>query len=206
MITDGMIKELREQISHLLSPHRYSHTLGVERMAAFLASKCLPDKVSEARVAALLHDITKEFTAERHLKILDENNVAPLDSDPFLSSALLHSQTAPFYVMDKFSRYATSEILSAIEKHTTADKDMSVLDKIIFLADFIEDTRPYPDSKLVSAFVMDAMISKDINENISVLDRACVMEIDSTISSLKERGREVNSRTLLARDSLISKN
>ena len=205
MITDEMLEQLREQVSYLLSPHRYSHTIGVEKMAVFLAKKCLPDKVSEVRVAALLHDITKELSKEQHLEILHENNVAPTDSDSS-STALLHSQTAPFYVLDKFNRFASPEILSAIEKHTTADVDMSILDKIIFLADFIEDTRPYPDSKSVSAFVKDSMTSEDIDDNISVLDRACVMEIDSTISTLKRQGRAVDPKTLLARDALISKN
>ena len=204
MITDEMLEQLREQVSHLLSPHRYNHTLGVERMAAFLAGKCLPDKVPEARVAALLHDITKELSEEQHLELLLKNNVTPSDVDSS-SAALLHSQTAPFYVLDKFGQFASPEILSAIEKHTTADTDMSILDKIIFLADFIEDTRPYPDSKSVSAFVKDSMTSENTADNISVLDRACVMEIDSTISSLKRRGRALNPKTLLARDALISK-
>ena len=77
--------------------------------------------------------------------------------------------------------------------------------EIIFLADFIEDGRKYPDSLATRKYVFDNMESGNIPKNISVLHRACLMEIDSTLSHLKTMGKDISGRTLMAKKSLISK-
>ena len=204
MITEQMILELREQISTRLSPRRFNHTLGVERAAEFLARKCLPEKVFEARAAAILHDVTKELSFDEQMDIIRKNSVF-LTEEELSLPALLHSHTAVAVIQSDFPECATEEILSAVDKHTTGDENMSVFDKIVFLADFIEDTRVYPASLSAARFVKESMKTKNIKANIYVLNRACIMEFDSTIEHLKRTGRKINSKTLLARDSLISK-
>ncbi|MBR5140281.1 MAG: hypothetical protein IKV16_04420, partial [Clostridia bacterium] len=97
------------------------------------------------------------------------------------------------------------EIESAISSHTLGNENMSVFDKIIFLADFIEETRTHSDCIVTAEFVYNSMRIGRVEENISVLNTACIMEIDSTIISLKKRNIPVNRMTLLARGSLISK-
>ena len=204
MITEQMLVELREQISIRLSPRRFKHTLGVERAAEFLARKCLPERVFEARAAAILHDVTKELSFEEQLDIIRENSII-LTEEELSIPALLHSHTAVAVIQSDFAKFATEEILSAVDKHTTGDENMSVFDKIIFLADFIEDTRVYPTSLTTARFVRESMKTKNIGANIYALNKACIMEFDSTIEHLKRTGRKINTKTLLARDSLISK-
>ena len=83
---------------------------------------------------------------------------------------------------------------------------MSVFDEILFLADFIEDGREYHDSLLTRNYVFDNMRIGNITENVLILHKACLMEIDSTIAHLKELGKAISKKTLLAKESLLSKN
>lgn len=203
MITEEMLLNLREKISRVLSPKRFNHTLGVERAAEFLARKCLPQKIMEARAAALLHDVTKELSYEEHFDIILRNGIFLTEEEKELP-ALLHALTATVLIRETFSEFASEEILSAVAKHTTGEADMTILDKIVFLADFIEDTRIYPASLTTARFVKNSMKTRNVKANLIALDRACVMEIDSTISHLGRLGKKINTKTLLARDALIS--
>ena len=140
MISHSDIENLRGEISKRLSCDRYTHTLGVERAAVFLAQMCLPEKECELRAAALLHDVTKELSTEEHFQILRSAKQKILDKDrDFIP--ILHSFTAPAVISADFPEFATDQILSAVYNHTLGDSDMTVFDEIIFLADFIEDTR-----------------------------------------------------------------
>jgi len=204
MISEEMLNNLRERVSSMMSEYRYNHTIGVEKMALYLARYCLPEKTMEVSAAALLHDITKELPYQSQLELVKKARL-DLDEDTLSTPSVLHSLTAPYVVKRDFPDFATDEILSAIEKHTLGDEEMSILDKIVFLADFIEDSRSYPDSLTTAKFVRNSMRKGYISNNLSVLDRACIMEFDSTLSHLARLGREVNKKTLLARDSLLSK-
>ena len=207
MITDEMLDALRTRIGSLMSEHRYSHTLGVEKMAAFLSEFCLPEKEKELRAAALLHDVTKELSYEEQLCMLaDIENLsnAKLSSSD-MEPAVIHSFTAQVVVKRDFKEFATDEIVSAVTKHTVGDIDMSVFDKIIFLADFIEETRTYQASVDTRNFVINSMKNGEISQNSETLVKACIMEINSTISHLKAMGKVVNEKTVLAKAALLSK-
>ena len=132
MISDKMLEMLRERVFLVLSKRRYNHTLGVEKMARFLALHCLPEKIKEISAAALLHDITKEIDLELQYEILKDNNDGILDMKCDISPEIIHSFTAPYIVKRDFSDFAIDEILSAIAKHTVGDAYMSVFDRIIF--------------------------------------------------------------------------
>ena len=204
MNSEEMLKKLRDSVSSRLSDKRYIHTLGVEKMAAKLAEFCLPEKKFELSVSALLHDITKEEAPAFHLEILSRPE-GILYKDELSSTQVLHSFTAPYIIKRDYPEFATEEILNAVEKHTVADSFMSVFDEILFLADFIEDGRKYPDSVATRKYVFDNMESGNVAKNISVLHRACLMEIDSTLSHLKTMGKDISERTLLAKKFLLSK-
>ena len=203
MITEQMLLSLRDRISKILSAKRFNHTLGVERAADFLARRCLPEKVMQARAAALLHDVTKELSQEEHIDIINRKGITLPDEESKIP-ALLHAVTATVIIEEEFSEFASEEILSAVAKHTTGDAYMTVLDKIVFLADFIEDSRIYPASKSTAVFVKSSMKTQNIKANLLALDRACVMEIDSTVAHLERLGKKINSKVVLARDAMIS--
>lgn len=204
MISESMIEALRERIEKILSAPRFSHTLGVERCAERLAELCSPDKKTEIRAAALLHDVTKELSFDEHIKILSENGF-PLSEEDKSSSGVLHSFSAPFVIARDFLEFCDSEILSSVFKHTLGDEEMSVFDEIIFLADFIEETREYDSSIKVRGFVFENMKNDQIEENVKILHRACLMEIESTVSHLSKAKRPIHTKTKKAMDALIAK-
>ena len=195
---------LRNRVSTRLSDKRYAHTLAVADCAARLSEMCFPEEKSEITAAALLHDITKEITLSEQRALLDEGGIS-LDSEDFESVGVLHSFTAPILVKREFSDFATESVLSAIRYHTLGAPDMSVFDEIIFLADFIEDTRTYESSVKLRKFVWESMQSGQIQNNILILHTACIRAIDFTVLNLIENKKKINSKNILTRNALLSK-
>lgn len=112
------IINLRNKLKDNLSPERYEHSLGVEFTATSLAMVYHAD-IEKAEIAGLLHDCAKH--------IHNEDKIS-------------HALYGPEVATEKYG-ITDSEILSAIKWHTTGKADMSILDKIIFVADFIEPGR-----------------------------------------------------------------
>ena len=198
---DDIIK-LRDLVKPRLSEKRYSHTLGVERTAVRLAKFCAPDLASEAAVAALLHDVTKEIPYEGQKELLSGSSVA---SEDYESPAILHAYTAAIVIKREFPYYATEKVVSAVHNHTVGSPDMSVFDEIIFLADFIEDTRSYEASISLQSFVWNNMKDADTEANIKILHRACVQAIDAAIANLVKYKKNINIKNILTRNALLSK-
>ena len=124
------IFELRDQIKNNLSDSRYEHTLGVEYTAACLAMRYGAD-ILKAEIAGLLHDCAKEFSLEE---------LRTMAGDEYGTDKTLHAVCAPIVAERKYG-ITDTEILSAIRWHTTGTANMALLDKIIFVADFIEPAR-----------------------------------------------------------------
>ena len=198
------IEALKCEIKKRLSEPRYLHTLGVARAASRLCELCLPSHTSEAAVAALLHDVTKEYSHEEQKRIIKEEDIL-IEGEDENTPAILHSFTAPAVIRRDFAKFATDSVLSSVLFHTLGSPDMSVFDEIIFLADFIESGRKYPDSVSTAKFVLDSMKKDSFDDNIKILHRACVMEIDSTVAHLNSLGKPICQRTLLARAAILSK-
>ena len=195
---------LRIRVRSRLSEKRYAHTLAVEDCAVRLCEMCIPEEKSEIAVAALLHDITKELTVSEQRMLLNEGGVV-LDNEDFESVGVLHSFTAPIMVKKDFSDFMTENVLAAIRYHTLGAPDMSVFDEIIFLADFIEDTRTYNSSVELRKFVWESMRRGETQNNILVLHSACIRAIDFTVLNLIENKKKINSKNILTRNALLSK-
>jgi len=198
------IERLTGEIKSRLSEPRYLHTLGVARAAKRLSELCLPSHSAEAVVAALLHDVTKELSTEEQKRIIKEELVF-IDREDENTPAVLHSFTAPTGIKRDFQEFATDNVLSSVFFHTMGSPDMSVFDEIIFLADFIEETRTYPSSVSVRNFVFENMKHGKQEENIKILHKACVMSIDFTTEHLKKNKKPINSKNVLTRNALLSK-
>lgn len=194
---------LREAVSERLSPKRMKHTLGVEAAAVRLGEALLPDRLSELRAAALLHDIAKELQTSSQLELIDANGVLISDEDRATVSAL-HAFAGVAVVRRDFAEYASADILSAIGRHTLGAPDMSIFDKIIYISDYIEDGRTYEACKMVRDYLYEAISEKsDKAKMLRALDNAIVMSIDFTIESLINRGLNVNSTTINTKNSLL---
>lgn len=138
MIQREDLKKIRKKLKDCLSKSRYQHTLGVEFTAAAMAMKYSID-IDRAELAGLLHDCAKCIDDEEKLEECKKYNVKITDVEkrnPFL----IHSKLGALYAREKYG-VDDEEILSAIRCHTTGKPDMTTLEKIIFIADYIEPGR-----------------------------------------------------------------
>lgn len=164
-------KTLRKQMEKVQDEKRYEHTLGVAFTAASLAMRYGAD-VKQAQVAGLLHDCAKCMTNEERLSICKKNKleVTPVEkANPFL----LHAKVGAFLAKEKYG-IQDEEILSAVRCHTTGRPHMTLLEKIVFTADYIEPSRktaPNLDEVRALAFQnLDMALCKILSDTLDYLD------------------------------------
>lgn len=180
------ISQLRPVALSYLKHKRIPHVLGTEQEAIRLAERYGAD-VEKARIAALLHDCTKKLDMESQLALCDHYGIE-LDELEQVSLKLLHSKTGAALARDVFG--VDEEIYNAIWWHTTGHANMTLLEKIIYLADYIEPSRDFPGvDKLRS------VCYKDLNEGL-------LLGLEMTIREMTDMGNPVHRATLEARDAL----
>ena len=129
-----------EVIRPLMGEKRFVHSLNVAKSAVMLADKYGGDR-EKAFTAGILHDIMQEASPERQLKILSDNGII-LDKVSKSAHKLWHAKAGAAYCQD-ILKIVDFDILNAISFHTTARAGMSLLEKIIYLADYIGEDRDY---------------------------------------------------------------
>lgn len=185
-LTALSLEELRCAALSMLKPSRIPHVLGTEETAAQLAVRWGVDE-DTARRAALLHDCTKILNMEQHLALCRQYGIEP-DELERQEEPLLHALTGTAVAKHIFG--VSTEIESAIRYHTTGKENMTTLEKIIYLADYIEPTRSFRDLTEVRKLAM---------EN---LDRACLWSFTVSVEHLEEKGCAVHPNSVYARDYL----
>ena len=135
---------LKKYLKKHLTKDRYHHTLGVAYIAVALAMRYNPDTrnsdfIKKAEIAGLLHDCAKCMDNDKKLKICDQNKI-PYSSIEASHPYLLHGKVGAYIATTKFN-ISDDDILQAIIWHTTGRPNMSLLEKIIFIADYIEPSR-----------------------------------------------------------------
>ena len=131
---------LREKAYQYLKSTRVAHVAGVESEAVLLAKKWGEDPETAAE-AGILHDITKALSYEEQLNLCEKYGII-LDNTEKETPALLHSKTGAAFSREMFG--ISDEVYEAIYWHTTGKPDMTVLEKIVYLADIIEPGRDFP--------------------------------------------------------------
>lgn len=128
----------KKKLQKKLDSDRYEHTIGVAYTAASLAMRYGED-VNRALVAGLLHDNAKCIPHDKQLQLFQKYNIHLTDVEKD-NPALLHSKLGAFLAMHKY-KVNDKEIISAILYHTTGRPEMTLLEKIIYVADYIEPMR-----------------------------------------------------------------
>ena len=132
------VKEIKKKLKKSLDKQRYQHTLGVMYTAGCLAmANGYP--IEKAMLAGLLHDCAKCIPAKKKLKICKENKIPVTDFERE-HTFLLHAKVGAWVAREKYG-VTDPEILSAITWHTTGKEDMTLLEKIVYIADYIEPAR-----------------------------------------------------------------
>lgn len=132
--------EIKAYLKKHLSKKRYKHSIMVSRTAEALADKY---NVSRAivRYAALAHDIAKEMTDEEALEYIKSYNIK-LDESILENPNLAHGEIGAILLMEKFD-CTNEDVLDAVRWHTYGNEVMSIIAKIVYVADIIEPTRDF---------------------------------------------------------------
>ncbi len=200
---EQLLSELRETIGSHMREKRLKHTLGVEREITSLASVYAPDDEYTLRAAALLHDVTKERPLEEQLRLCDFFGIAYTEEDKRMPKTF-HARTAAAMIPQSFPAFADAAILSAIRWHTTGRSDMTLGEKLLYLADYIEDTRTFCDCvELRRYFYSGLDAAKDPAAREALLTDTLVLSFDMTIRGLLADGDPIHTDTVAARNSLL---
>lgn len=166
------------------SSDRWKHTLRVIETARQIANNYEID-LTRVEVAALLHDYCKCWT-EQDLRLHVDKIDFPVELQD-CGNALLHGPVAARIAQEKF-QITDTDILNAISYHTSGRPEMSLLEKIIFLADYTEPARNFPSIEQVRQLC------------VSNLDAAMLSALDQTVISLINRNLLIFPLTLYARN------
>ncbi len=189
LLTDLTPDALRPIALSYLKPKRMPHVLGTEQEAVRLTRRYGGDE-TQARIAALLHDCTKKLNMAQQLELCEQYNIA-LDELEQTALKLLHSKTGAAIARSVFG--VEDAVYDAIFYHTTGKPDMTRLEKIIYLADYIEPTRDFPG--------VDEL-RKTVYED---LDKGLLMGLTMTIREMEAMGNPVHHMTRDARDYLLKR-
>lgn len=141
-MTEQILK-LQKKMKNELDHDRYEHTIGVMHTAACLAMRYEED-MDRALLAGLLHDCAKCIPAEEKIKMCKKNQIEIAEAEKD-NPGLLHAKLGAFLAKEKYG-ITDESILRAIRFHTTGCPEMTLLDKIIYIADYIEAGRkPLPN-------------------------------------------------------------
>ena len=163
---------LREAVKPYLTPKRVAHVAGCESEAVKLAMHYGEDAESAAE-AGILHDITKKLTREEQLILCDKYGII-CDKDQLANEKLMHAITGAALARAEFG--VSDAVYSAIRWHTTGKPDMTLLEKIIYMADYIEPTRDFPGVEKLRALAY-----KD-------LDAAMALGLEMSLEDIRTHG------------------
>lgn len=182
------LEQLRAVSYSMVRSKRIPHIRGTEETAARLARRWGADE-TEARKAAILHDCTKYFDLTEQLSTCEKYGIL-LDDMEKSALPLLHSKSAAGIAKVEFGM--SEEVCEAIRWHTTGKADMTLLEKIIYIADYAEPTRRYDWAE-----GLRKLIETD-------LDAAVLRGLEITIEHTAGKGDVIHPKTLEARDWLLA--
>ncbi len=198
------IKKIRKSMEKHLDEDRYVHTLGVAYTATALAMRH-GASIENAELAGLLHDCAKCLDDDKKLAICEKHNISVTEVEqrnPFL----LHAKVGSFLAMKKYKVHDT-DVINAILNHTTGRPGMSLLEKIVFVADYIEPGRKKaPDLAEVRqmAFMnLDGAVLKILKDTLAYLE-SNPGEIDNVTRKTYEYYQEVYHNSLNERQEDIN--
>lgn len=183
-----MFTKYIEVLKQRLDEYRFVHSLAVAKQAKCLAKEYSFDE-NKAYLAGLLHDITKNETQETQLHFFEKFGIILSDTEK-ASPKLWHAISGAGFIKNELG-ITDEEIISAVRYHTTGKENMSLLDKIVYIADFTSEDRKYSDVDVVRALLSES------------LDKAIIYALEYTIKDLTNKNLPVHEDTLKAYDYLV---
>ncbi|EPY2273846.1 bis(5'-nucleosyl)-tetraphosphatase (symmetrical) YqeK [Clostridium sporogenes] len=182
-------EQIHTYLKENLKEDRYNHVISVKETAIKLAEKYNVD-VYKAKIAALCHDCAKNMSDNELLNMIKEHNIN-LDWISLKNLQITHGLVATIIMKEKMG-IEDIDILNAVEYHTTGRNNMSMLEKIIYLADIIEPLREFNGvEKLRKLALID-------------IDKAMIESLNSTIQYVVSKGELLHINTVIARNCLVN--
>ncbi|MDD3706371.1 MAG: bis(5'-nucleosyl)-tetraphosphatase (symmetrical) YqeK [Clostridiaceae bacterium] len=182
------LSSIMEYLDNSISSKRYVHSINVSKTAKKLAELYEADS-AKAEIAGLVHDCARDLEKSLQLKYLKEEGIEA-DELTMNIKELLHGPAAVHICKSVFA-IEDEEILSAVRYHTTGKENMSLLEKIIYLSDFIEPERSFPGVEELRSIALKS------------LDEALLGAFNSSISYILSTNRFVHIDTILARNYVL---
>jgi predicted HD superfamily hydrolase involved in NAD metabolism len=182
------LNKITQYIKSGLSSKRYIHSVNVSATAAKLA-KHYGCNVEKAEIAGLIHDCARELSQEVLLGYLEQEDIEA-DSVTKNVKELLHGPAA-IYICRRVFGIEDGEILDAVRYHTTGRENMSLLEKIIYLSDFMEPSRCFEGVEELRDMAF------------TDLDKALLMAFDSSIRYIISKNALIHVDTVLSRNYLL---
>ncbi|MGV3010941.1 bis(5'-nucleosyl)-tetraphosphatase (symmetrical) YqeK [Streptococcus thoraltensis] len=179
--------QLLEKLQSVMSAKRFTHVLGVERSAIELARLNGYDEV-KAGLAGLLHDYAKESSDQEFLNLIDKYHL-----DPDLkhwNNNVWHGVVGIYKIQEELG-LKNPEILRAIEIHTIGAAEMTTLDKIVYVADYIEHNRDFP------------LVAKAREIAQQDLNQAVAYETVNTVAFLAQKAQPIYPKTIETYNSFL---
>lgn len=175
------LAKIRKAMEKTQDAKRFEHTLGVAYIAAALAMQYDVD-INNALIAGYLHDCAKSLSDEKKLNFCEKHNIPMTDAE-MKNPSLLHAKVGGFMAINDY-KVTDIDIINAILNHTTGRPEMSVLEKIIFIADYIEPGR----KQAPNLAQVRKMAFVDLNETM-------LMILEDTLEYLKASNVVIDLKT-----------
>lgn len=175
------VKKIRKKMEKTLDAKRFEHTLGVAYTASSLAMRYGED-LNKALTAGLLHDCAKCIDNEKKIAICKKHNI-PINDVERKNPFLLHAKVGSYLAMKRFNIH-DQDVINAILNHNTGRPGMSLLEKIIYVADYIEPGRKQAPNlpKLRKLAFQD-------------LDKTLILILEDTLHYLKKTDMPIDNMT-----------
>lgn len=180
-------EKLLKDIRNRLSDFRYVHSLEVAKSAVYLASKYGFD-TEKAYIAGLAHDVLKELSREEYARFFNDEGIAlsPVEEN---APKLWHAIAGAKYLINEYG--FSDDIITAVRYHTTGRENMELLEKILFVADFVSADRSYNGVE-------------DMRERAEISLEHCMEEgLRFTIEDLARENRPIHPDTLACYNEIL---
>lgn len=186
----GTKEELLEKIKNQLSDFRYKHILGVGQTCHELAKLNGVDP-EQAMIAGFVHDYAKEKTDEQFIEKIKEKKL-----DPDLlnwGNFIWHGVVGAEFIKDEL-KITDEEILNAVRRHTVGAPEMTTLDQIVYVSDYVEPNRSFPDVEIARSLAY------------ANLKQAVIFETKHTLQFLMSSSSKIYPDAILTYNAFVAEN
>jgi nicotinate-nucleotide adenylyltransferase len=154
------------------------------------------------RAAALLHDITKEYNTEIQIELCKKYGIELKDTDVYAPKTL-HARTAAAMIPENYPEFNDAELIGCVRWHTTGREGMTLEEKLLYLADYIDMSRSFPDCVRLRGIFFDAdPENMEYSERLVHLDKTLLVSFDMTVRGLLAENTPISEDSIKARNEI----